>query len=281
MKGVSSIKHEVDSVKTLPLFLRALFVLLLLPISPGEAASAIRADLLYHNYCSVCHGDKGDGNSRARNSLSPSPRDFTHGQQIGRDAMMQIVANGKPGTAMVGWKTQLSGEEIAAVVDYVRAQFVAGKGASQPIAGVSGINAHGGRASDSPAAAAATRHAPVATAPQVRADMSLPYIGGLSGNAARGKAFYDANCATCHGLKGDGQGPRAYFIRPVPRNFLVEPARSTFNRPALQTAISMGRLGTEMPAWSKVIDAQQIVDVAEYVLQSFILAPPARAERAQ
>jgi len=113
--------------------------------------------------------------------------------------------------------------------------------------------------------------------PSARVDMSLPYIGGLKGTAARGKAFYDDNCATCHGIKGDGQGPRAYFIRPVPRDFLGEEARMTLNRPALQAAISAGRVGTEMPAWSKVVDEQQIADVAEYVLQSFILSAPATA----
>lgn len=242
------------------------------------AAEGIQPDLLYHNYCSVCHGDKGDGNSRARNSLKPPPRDFTRPGQVNRDAMVQIVTHGKPGTAMVGWKTQLSAAEIDAVVDYVRERFVAGEStAGMPaIAGVSGIHAHGGRAA-MPAAGVSVPAPATQALPSARVDMSLPYIGGLTGAADRGKAFYDGNCATCHGVKGDGQGPRAYFIRPVPRDFLSEAARMTLNRPALQAAISAGRLGTEMPAWSKVIDEQQIVDVAEYVFQSFILPTPASA----
>lgn len=242
------------------------------------AAGGIQPDLLYHNYCSVCHGDKGDGNSRARNSLKPPPRDFTQPGQANRDAMVQIVTHGKPGTAMVGWKTQLSGAEIEAVVDYVRTRFVSGPASPglPPVAGVSGIHAHGGRASP-PAAGVSVAEPVVRRLPTVRVDMSLPYIGGLKGAASQGKAFYDENCATCHGVKGDGQGPRAYFIRPVPRDFLSDEARMTLNRPALQAAISAGRLGTEMPAWSKVINEQQIVDVAEYVLQSFILTAPANA----
>ena len=44
--------------------------------SPAPAGSS-RGALLYHNYCSVCHGDKGDGRSRATGSLSTPPRDFT------------------------------------------------------------------------------------------------------------------------------------------------------------------------------------------------------------
>ena len=55
-----------------------LLAALLLPAPMASAAapagSGIRADLLYHNYCSVCHGDKGDGRSRARAGLRPNAR---------------------------------------------------------------------------------------------------------------------------------------------------------------------------------------------------------------
>jgi len=103
-----------------------------------------------------------------------------------------------------------------------------------------------------------------------RADMSLGYPSGLKGDAEKGKTFYLANCAECHGAKGDGQGKRAYFVRPVPRNFLEERSRLTLNRPAIYAATYFGRNGTEMPAWSKVLSDQQIADVSEFVFQSFI-----------
>ena len=100
--------------------------------------------------------------------------------------------------------------------------------------------------------------------------MSLPLPNSLRGNAAKGGRFYAGNCSTCHGQKGDGKGPRAYFIRPKPRNLIDAASRASFNRPALYAAISMGKLGTEMPAWSKVLNEQEIADVAEYVFQQFI-----------
>jgi cbb3-type cytochrome c oxidase subunit III len=87
----------------------------------------IDAAVIYHNYCSVCHGDAGDGKSRARNSLIPAPADFTDLRLQGkltREYMAAIVKDGKPGTAMVAWKTQLNDAEVAAVVDYVRTMFV-------------------------------------------------------------------------------------------------------------------------------------------------------------
>jgi mono/diheme cytochrome c family protein len=324
------------------------------------AAGEIRGDLLYHNYCSVCHGDRGDGQSRARNALEPPPRDFTHDSALKtmtREYMTAITLNGKPGTAMVGWSTQLSKQEAEAVVDYIDKTFMAprkspafakgkatyaaacatchgnrAQGASigpmktrslttpqarvdlsreAMIAAVQGANhrnsfqaqgsklsdtdliasvdymrvdlmapepaaasgtiAHGGRASDpargaSPAAVgkAGAGNAAVAAA------MALPLPKGLTGNAARGKTFFDRNCAECHGAKGDGQGPRAYFINPKPRNFLTAESRGFLNRPALFAGIAAGKLGSEMPAWDKVIDDQQIADVAEYVYTAFI-----------
>src|SRR5512140_2061154 len=82
---------------------------------------------LYHNYCSVCHGDNGDGQSRARGSLNPPPRDFTTAQslqELTRDRMLAAVNGGVPGTAMVAWKRQLNDAQIAAVVDYVRDTFM-------------------------------------------------------------------------------------------------------------------------------------------------------------
>jgi mono/diheme cytochrome c family protein len=105
------------------------------------------------------------------------------------------------------------------------------------------------------------------------ADMSLPMPLGLKGDPDKGRIFFMGNCFTCHGVKGDGEGPRAYFITPPPRNFLLETSRQRLNRPVLFEAITDGRLGTNMPAWGKVLNNQEIADVAEFVFQDFISAP--------
>ena len=246
------------------------------PSSQG-GGSNIQPALLYHNYCSVCHGDKGDGKSRATNALSPPPYDFTSPKAKSEQSLERIIAfvtNGKPGTAMVSWKTQLNEREIAALADFVFTAFVQGNPPAPSAGGqVSGTRAHGGRESSPPAAPAAA---------PVKADMSLGFARSLKGNATKGRTFYDANCATCHGTAGDGKGPRAYFINPKPRDFRDAAFRSRANRPMLFAAVGNGRNGTEMPAWNKVLNDQQIADVSEYVFQSFILdtAQPQRAMKA-
>ncbi|MCK9283233.1 MAG: c-type cytochrome [Rhodocyclaceae bacterium] len=308
---------------------------------------------IYHNYCSVCHGDRGDGRSRASGSLNPPPRDFSSANNLGRDAMVTIVTHGKSGTAMVGWKTQLTANEIEAVVDYIRRTFMIvaldprlqqgkllyahncivchgerGQGSSLPVGGsvppknlaspqaraelsrermiasvshgrpgtamaafagrlspqeieaivdyvraalmipetetISGTHAYGGRVRDESSMRSQKLPAPIT------ADMSLPMPNALIGSAQKGKAFFDGNCATCHGVKGDGKGPRAYFINPKPRSLISAESKAIFNRPVIFAAVSMGKLGTEMPAWSKVLTAQEIADVSEYVFRSFI-----------
>ena len=100
--------------------------------------------------------------------------------------------------------------------------------------------------------------------------MKLALPQGLRGNVDAGHTFYDANCATCHGVKGDGQGPRAYFINPKPRSFIDAQSRAMLNRPALYAGVAAGKRGTEMPAWDKVLTPQQLADVSEYLFASFI-----------
>jgi mono/diheme cytochrome c family protein len=211
---------------------------------------------IYERNCSVCHGDQGAGSMWARDNMARPPRDFTApaSQSLTREAMLNAVTHGKPGTPMVAFAGRLGDSDIAEVVDYIRTSLMAG-------AAISGTRAHGGRDADQAVASQVV-------ASQV--DMSVDFPAGLKGNRKRGGAFYLANCATCHGARGDGAGPRAYFINPKPRNFLEESSRARFNRVALFAAVGEGRLGSEMPAWRQVATPQQLADVSEYVFQTFV-----------
>ena len=112
--------------------------------------------------------------------------------------------------------------------------------------------------------------APQPTGKSAAADMRLPLPNGLMGNPRLGEQFFMGNCSTCHGTLGNGQGPRAYFMTSKPRNFLDDYSHTTLNRPAIFSAITLGRPGTEMPAWGKVLSPQEIANVAEFVFQTFI-----------
>ena len=229
-----------------------IFIVTAIPRSAGATETdSLDGSELYHDYCSVCHGDRGDGESWAKNGLSTPPRDFAIqglDKLITRDQMIDIVLNGRPGTAMAGWGTRLSRTQAEIIVDYIRDKFML-----LPVAmvkdGIAPVQANTGMSAE---------------------QIAEPIPSGLTGNYANGEKFYNDNCSTCHGMDGGGNGPRAYFINPKPRNFLEADTRMRLNRPLLFYAIKHGIKGKEMPAWGKVIDDQQIADVTEYVFTKMI-----------
>lgn len=57
------------------------------------------------------------------------------------------------------------------------------------------------------------------------ADPALPARAPEKSGALldRGKAAFNVNCAACHGVTGEGNGPVAFAVRPRPRNLRKEP----------------------------------------------------------
>jgi len=235
-------------------------------------APSLDAKQLYNKFCSVCHGDKGDGDSRAAGSFDPRPRNFTAPEattELSRERMIRSVTNGRPGTAMVGHAKKLRPQQIEALVDYVRATFMhlpVSETLASPVSDGGAVAMLAPKLTENSLAQLGS----FASTPAVAADMTLSLPQKLKGNVESGRAFFLKNCFTCHGVKGDGNGPRAFFIAPRPRNFTSVESRQTYNRPRLFDAISNGKRGTVMPAWGRVLDQQQIANVAEFVFQAYI-----------
>lgn len=49
----------------------------------------------------------------------------------------------------------------------------------------------------------------------------LAATAGAEGNAENGNTLFQANCATCHGPGGKGDGPVGKALQPPPRDFTV------------------------------------------------------------
>lgn len=242
---------------------------------------------LYEENCRVCHGDKGNGSTWTKSVLDPSPRNFTAPQSrriLTRKRMLASVTFGRKNTAMMSFSKRMSEQEIGYVVDYVRATFM--KGPVVADADMSDLSVAGG-SHNAGGHGAGQGHAPAgmgsgmtprfklgASDAEQEVDMAAGYPGELEGDFKNGRILYLRNCVTCHGARGDGLGPRSYFINPKPRNFLHPDSRRQLNRPALFRAIFMGKLGTVMPAWGKVLGPQQVADVAEFVYVDFIHPDP-------
>jgi cytochrome c oxidase cbb3-type subunit I/II len=86
---------------------------------------------------------------------------------------------------------------------------------------------------------------------------------------ARGRDVYLAHCVGCHGERGDGTGPAATFLWPLPRDFTagVFKFRSTPSGalPAdgdLLRTVTRGVRWTAMPTWHEVGEKERLAVVA-------------------
>lgn len=224
----------------------------LVGLDSHAASPSLEPAEIYHDYCSVCHGDSGNGRSRASGSFFPAPRDFTTpvaAKELTRNRMIFSVTYGRPNTAMPSWGVRLSKQEVESVVDYVRKTFMT-------------IPA------DAPDSAEVEATAVLSEFDPTYMEQPMPY--GIEGKREWGKLFYESFCAECHGVTGDGKGPRAYFILPKPRDYKHAASRHKYNRPELFKAIAVGKHGSVMPAWEQVLTHQELAHVTEYIFASFI-----------
>jgi cytochrome c oxidase cbb3-type subunit I/II len=85
----------------------------------------------------------------------------------------------------------------------------------------------------------------------------------------RGKEVYGAHCVGCHGVRGDGAGPAATFLSPLPRDFTTgvfkfrsTPSGSLPTDGDLFRTVTRGVRWTAMPTWHEVADKERAAVVA-------------------
>ncbi|MEO8331541.1 MAG: c-type cytochrome [Gallionella sp.] len=187
------------------------------------------ADIFKH-YCSVCHGDKGNGQSRARGSFAVPPRDYTTPEaaiELSRDRMIHSVTYGRPGTAMIAWGTELTAAEVEGVVDYIRATFM--------------------RLGDS-------------SAPHARPSDKLM--------ASRGGVLYMQACAMCHG--DTGKRMTSGRMQPPPTDFTLPKAASELTNKRMIASITNGRPGTAMKSYGSEFSKADIEAMTEFIRAAFM-----------
>ena len=192
-------------------------------VAAQTEGDAQRGGKLYAENCAVCHGI--DGKGRVGASLEAFP-----GIQV-EATLRQTIANGVPGSVMPAWSQASSGplsdEDIADIAAYV--------------AGILG--------GTSPIEPAPTYQAPSITA--------LPDI---EGNPSQGAVVYNANCAVCHGTRGEGR-----FGVPLSKSW-----SGTDPESFVRQVVSQGISGSTMPAWAQAmggpLEDNEITDVAAFVL---------------
>lgn len=276
---------------------------------------------LFERHCSVCHGDRGEGAIMAQAGLDPKPAVFTDPEKkkvLDRNRMIFSITNGRPQTAMTSWGKRLGEEKINSIVDYIRVVLMEvpridgylgrplGEGADLSDPFMSGSKISAEKSVDTNTNSFVTSK----TASRAKAvdpflenfgydptkdlnikqdseiygesihdhsahmgaklDINAPLPVQLVPDFEKGKQLYSDTCEHCHGKNGDGQGPRAFFIFPKPRDFTFPAATESFSRAHIYERVRMGVTGSEMPAWGTVLTKQEMADVTEYVFRQFI-----------
>jgi high-affinity iron transporter len=97
--------------------------LLLAAGAAAYAADPEHGHALYATRCAFCHGPAGKGDGPAGAALKPPPTDFTSAafwKTTPADTIHSTIENGKPGTAMMGFKSSLRAEDIDDLVAYLK-----------------------------------------------------------------------------------------------------------------------------------------------------------------
>lgn len=82
------------------------------PVGHAAPVAQIDAAALFQQRCGPCHGPDGQGTQ-----FAPA---LTHLGDHSDDELVKLISEGRPGTAMLAWKTMLSPEEIRALVPRLR-----------------------------------------------------------------------------------------------------------------------------------------------------------------
>lgn len=223
------------------------------------AAAASQSDVafgrqVYDLNCAVCHGIGGDGNGPAATMFITRPRDFRSGVFKFRSTpsgslptdedLLWTVTQGLRWTAMIG-RSDLSDPALRAVVQYIK--------------------------TFSPKFATEKPLSPVAVTARPQATREL---------VSRGQnLFREADCVSCHGEQGRGDGPSAAGMRDdwgwpiLPGDLSWRPLKRGSSLEQMYLTIATGISGTPMPAFGDALEPVQIWSLVFY-LES--LVPPER-----
>ena len=93
----------------------------------------------------------------------------------------------------------------------------------------------------------------------------------LKGDAAKGEATYKTMCVSCHGEKGDGNGPAGAALTPKPTNFTDAANADRLTEEYTYKVVKEGGTAVGksplMVAWSGSLKDDELRNVAAYVLK--------------
>lgn len=239
-------------------------------VTPAADPSAdpvmARGATLFGKYCSICHGDRGDGAGKFAYLMNPRPRNLQQGnfklattqnQIPSDDDLLRTISRGMPGSAMPPWG-HLPATDLRALVVFVRQLHV---DASR-------------KELETWVAERTMKAEEVAGALAERTQPGLPLVVPPEPSFDdvrwfRGRRVYLEGCAACHGESGHPVAEAVKYDNegyPVPpRSFVNGIFKGGDEGHQLYARIVKGLKGTPMPGYQGVYNADELWDLIHYV----------------
>lgn len=249
------------------------------PPANDEDPLITRGRALFAKHCTICHGDRGDGQGKFAYLMNPRPRNFeqepfklaTTVNRIPTDAdLLRTISRGMPGSAMPPWR-HLPKSDLEALVGFVRLIGVEATEAELRQRVAEGELAE----ADIPEEIADRRQpGPPLTVPAEPPFDDLRWF--------RGRQVYLEACASCHGLDGHPVPEAIKYDEqgyPVPpRSFVNGIFKGGSEGHQMYARIIKGMPGTPMPESEGAYPDDEVWDLIHYVQT---LARQGAQERAQ
>src|SRR5918994_3069494 len=110
----------------------------------------------------------------------------------------------------------------------------------------------------------------------VRLSVALDDLPADTPSPERGAEVYAANCSSCHGAQGKGDGPAAIGLDPAPTNLSETAALEDQSPLDYYRRVTIGVVGTAMPSFENRLPAQDRWAAALYA--SLLRLPPPSGE---
>jgi mono/diheme cytochrome c family protein len=108
--------------------------------------------------------------------------------------------------------------------------------------------------------------------PEAYDGLRNPYVNDPEQILA-GELLFEANCASCHGITGEGDGPASGGINPPPGNLAAR--HPSMSDSYMYWRISEGGLmepfNSIMPGWKGLLDEESIWQIISYVRTMVVL----------
>jgi len=104
---------------------------------------------------------------------------------------------------------------------------------------------------------------PISLAEELALQAQAPPLAGQ--DAPAGRLIYLANCASCHGASGLGDGPAGANLNPPPLNLVEHMVPGKHSDAQVFLTISRGRPGTAMRGYAQELSPDQIWQLVAYL----------------